>query len=221
VQPNVSVGQHLVEIQWFTGSTASIRDRTLAVHSGSPSNGANRLAVVAAPSGPDLVKTTAFYEDIPGLATTIATGSGTLAVLFSPEGGADSGRMLVRALVDNASIGEVVFAESGNGGRSGTRSYTFTSQELRAGTHNVRLQWEANSGTSRIGDRTMVVSAGDNSSQQTINPSSMAFTPTQSWVDIPSAGTAFFTLDNLSSSAFTISAEVMADPGRIFLRALV
>ena len=221
VQPNVSVGQHLVEIQWFTGSTASIRDRTLAVHSGSPSNGPNRLAIAAAPSGPDLIKTTAFYEDIPGLATTLTTGSGTLAVVFSAEAGADSGQMRVRALVDNASIGEVVFAESGNGGRGGTRSYTFTSQELRAGTHNVRLQWEAVGGTSRIGDRTMVVSAADNSSQQTINPSATLFTPTQTWVDIPFAGTAFFTLDNLSSSAFTLSAEVTADPGRIFLRVLV
>src|SRR5262249_1044768 len=117
VQPNVSVGQHLVEIQWFTGSTGSIRDRSLAVHSGSPSNRPNRLAVAAAPSGPDLVKTTSYYEDIPGLATTITTGAGTLAVVFSAEGGADSGRMLVRALVDNASIGEIVFSESGNGGR--------------------------------------------------------------------------------------------------------
>src|SRR5262245_27205339 len=221
VQPNVNVGQHLVEIQWFTGSTASIRDRTLAVHSGSPSNGPNRLAVAAAPSGPDVIKTTACYEDIPGLATTLTTGSGTLAVVFSAEAGADSGQMRVRALVDNASIGEVVFAESGNGGRGGTRSYTFTSQELRGGTHNVRLQWEAVGGTSRIGDCTMVVSAADNSSQQTINPSGTLFTPTQAWVDIPFAGTAFFTLDSLSSSAFTLSAEVTADPGRIFLRVLV
>src|SRR5262249_58715597 len=133
-------GQHLVEIQWFTGSTASIRDRTLAVHSGSPSNGAIRLAVAAAPSGPDLIKTTAFYEDIPGLATTLTTGSGTLAVVFPAAAGAGSGQMRVRALVDNASIGEVVFAESGNGGRGGKRAYTFNSPQTPGGAPKVTFQ---------------------------------------------------------------------------------
>jgi M6 family metalloprotease-like protein len=221
VQPGVDVGQHLVEIQWFSGSTVSIRDRTLSVHSGSPSNGPNRLAVAAGTSGPDLVKNTAFYEDIPGLSTTVTTNAGTLAVVFSAEGGADSGRMLVRALVDNASIGEAVFSESGNGGRQGTRSYTFVATELRAGAHNVRLQWEAVSGTSRIGDRTMAVSVAETSSQQTAGPSATLFTATQGWVDVPGGSASFFALDNVNTAAFTFSGEVMADPGRLFLRVLV
>src|SRR5215470_18695565 len=69
VQPNVSAGQHLVEIQWLTGSQASIRDRTLSVFSASATTGRNRLAVMAAPSGPDIVNSTPGYQDIPGLAT--------------------------------------------------------------------------------------------------------------------------------------------------------
>ncbi len=140
IQPNVGVGQHLVEIQWLTGSQASIRDRTLMVHSGSPGSGPNRLAVAAAPSGPDLVKSTSFYEEIPGLATSITTiAPTTLALVFSAEGGADSGRMMVRAAVDGVGIGSVLFSEAGNGGRQGTRSYTFTQASLAPGTHRISV----------------------------------------------------------------------------------
>jgi M6 family metalloprotease-like protein len=222
IQPNVSAGQHLVEIQWFTGSAASIRDRTLMVHSGSPSSGPNRLAVIAAPSGPDIVKGTAFYETIPGLDTSITTvTANTLALVFSAEGGADSGGMLVRALVDGASIGTALFSEAGNGGRQGTRSYTFTKATVAPGTHRVTLQWAASGGVSRIGDRTVAVSALDTSSQQTISSTSQTTSPPTSWVDIPATAAFFHAIDGVNAAAFSLSGEVMADPGRLFLRALV
>jgi hypothetical protein len=221
VQPNVDVGQHLVEIQWFTGSTASVRDRTLVVHSGSAAHGQNRLAVTAASSGADLVKSTASFEEIPGLATSIETITvNTLAVVFSAEGGADSGQMRVRALVDGASIGEVLFSEAGNGGRGGTRSYTFTKGAVAQGTHRVTLQWAASGGVSRIGDRTIAVSAVEASSQQT-NNAVQTTTPQTSWVDIPAASALFHATDHVNSAAFSFSGEVLAEPGRLFLRALV
>jgi hypothetical protein len=222
IQPNVDVGQHLVEIQWLTGSKASIRDRTLTVHSGSPAHGQNRLAVVAAPSGPDLVKSTASFEEIPGLATSIESISvTTLAVVFSAEGGADSGRMIVRALVDGASIGEVLFSEAGNGGRGGTRSYTFTKPTLAPGTHRVTLQWAASGGVSRIGDRTVAASAVDPSSQQTNSSAAETTALSTSWMDLPAGAALFNAADHVNTASFSFSGEVTADPGRIFLRALV
>jgi len=141
VQPNVSAGQHLVEIQWLTGSQASIRDRTLSVFSASATTGRNRLAVVAAPSGPDIVNSTPGYQDIPGLTTSITTAApNPLAIIFSAEGDADSGTMMIRALVDGSSTGEMIFAQAGNGGRQGTRSLIFTGPALPAGPHTVKLQ---------------------------------------------------------------------------------
>jgi M6 family metalloprotease-like protein len=223
VQPYVGVGQHLVEIQWRTGSKAFIRDRTLTVHSGSPSMGRNRLAVAAAPSGPDLVKSTVSYEDIPGLATSITTETpNTLAVVFSAEGGADSGRMLVRALVDGAQVGEVIFSEAGDPGRGGTRSFTFTQLVLAPGTHEIRLQWRADGGVSRIGDRTIVVSAVHSSSQQAItsapqNPMNLQLT---GWTDMP-PGSNLFAGDPVTNVAVSFSGEVLSNQGRLFLRVLV
>ena len=77
VAPGVSAGQHTVEIQWFVnaGNTISMRDRTLTVNSGSTFFGVGRLAVAAATSGPDVLKTTATWEDMPGLATSITTAA--------------------------------------------------------------------------------------------------------------------------------------------------
>jgi hypothetical protein len=56
VKPAVKAGQHLVEIQWRTGTPASIRDRTLTVYSASAFIGPGHLAVATAPSGPDIQK---------------------------------------------------------------------------------------------------------------------------------------------------------------------
>jgi M6 family metalloprotease-like protein len=223
VQPNVGVGQHLVEIQWFTGSQASIRDRTLVVHSGSPTTGGNRLAVAAAPSGPDVVKGTTFFEDIPGLATSITTiTANTLAVVFSAEGGADSGRMMVRALLDGVPFGQILYSEAGNGGRQGTRSYTFTKDAVGPGAHRVTVQWAALDGVSRIGDRTLAVSAIETLSQQTSGQTAQTTAPPPlAWVDLPGTSAVFHAADGANTAAFSLSGEVMSEPGRMFLRALV
>ena len=225
VQEGVSGGQHLVEIQMRTGSAATIRDRILTVHSGSPSNGLSRLAVAAAPSGPP-IKAPAQYDDITDLATVINTKvAGTLAITFSAEAWADSGRMMVRAMVDDVETGEVIFAEAGDSQRGGTRSFTFVKFALAAGIHRVKLQWRSGSGVSRIGDRTMSVSAAHRGSQVVTvaePPDPVTLTQT-TWTEFHpgSIGTMVETTDSISNIAITVSTEVLSNGGRVFMRALV
>lgn len=224
VHSNAAGGQHLVEIQWMAGTTASIADRTLVVYSESANSGRNRLAVVAAPSGPDVVKSTSNWESIPGLVTSITSTSGsTLAIVFSAEGGADSGRMIVRALVDGAPVGDVVFSEAGNGGRGGARSYTF-SHSGGPGSHRVTMQWRADGGVSRIGDRTLAVSAVDAGSQEalTFAPSNATTFNQTGWVDLPADfSSTFVATDPVTNVAVSFSGEVKSNEGRLFLRALI
>jgi len=58
VKRAVKAGQHIVEIQWRTGTAARIRDRTLTVYSASAFVGPGHLAVATAPSGPDIQRRT-------------------------------------------------------------------------------------------------------------------------------------------------------------------
>lgn len=225
VQEGVSGGQHLVEIQMRTGSSATIRDRVLTVHSGSSFHGSSRLAVAAAPSGPP-IKAPSQYKDIPDLSTFITTEvPGTLAITFSAEAWADSGRMMVRAMVDGAEVGEVIFAEAGDPQRGGTRSFTFVKFALPAGIHHVKLQWRSGSGVSRIGDRTMSVSAIHRGSQvvtAAVPPDPVTLTQT-TWTDFHhgSSGTIIETTDSVSNVTISVSTEVLSNGGRVFLRALV
>lgn len=225
VQEGVSGGQHLVEIQMRTGSPATIRDRVLTVHSGSPFHGSSRLAVAAAPSGPP-IKAPFHYNDIPDLSTFITTEvPSTLAIAFSAEAWADSGRMMVRAMVDGVEVGEVIFAEAADPQRGGTRSFTFVKFALPAGTHHVKLQWRSGSGVSRIGDRTMSVSAIHRGSQVVIAmaPSNPVTLTQTEWTDLTntSIGTIIETTDSISNVAISVSTEVLSNGGRVFLRALV
>src|SRR4029078_5859735 len=68
IKQNVTAGQHLIEIQWRTGTAASIRDRTLTVYSRAAFAGRDLLAVVAAPSGPLIKTSSSSYADIPDMA---------------------------------------------------------------------------------------------------------------------------------------------------------
>ena len=223
VQPNVGIGQHIVEIQAFSGSAASIRDRVLTVHSASPSAGPNRLKVIAATSGPDVTTSSSSYQDIPQLSGTIKTSVKTgMAIVFSAEGRADSGRMMVRALVDGIEVGEVIFSEAGDPQRGGTRFFTFVAPAMQPGTHAVKLQWKAQGGASRIGDRTMAVSAAEMTSQRVLKQ-----TPRESfeikqttWTDLGSPAT-IITEASVTNLSVAFSAEVLIDKGRLFLRALI
>lgn len=223
VQPNVGVGQHIVDIQATTGSDASFRDRVLTVHSASPTRGRNRLKVVAAPSGPDVTTSSGSHQDVPHLSATLVTTEPIgMAIVFSAESAASAGRMLVRALIDGIEAGEVIFCEAGDPQRGGTRSFTFVAPAVQPGTHDVRLQWKAQDGASRLGDRTMAISAADVGSQRVARRApreSFVITETN-WIDLSSA-TTIIVADPVTNITVSFSAEVLIDKGRLFLRALI
>jgi len=229
VQSAVAAGEHIVEIQWYTpfGASAQVRDRTLNVNSASPTAGAGRLAVAAGISGPDRIKTTSAWATIPGLITTLTTTeTTTLAVVLSAEADADSGRFFARALVDSAVVSDVLFAEAGNGGRQGSRSYTFVLRNLAAGRHVVALQWSAQGGKSRIGDRTLAAFAAPES---TTGGGQFAYGAQQAptkftssgWTTIPGMTRKFTTTAPSSSATLTFGGEVQISSNRMFLRAQV
>jgi len=115
------------------------------------------LIVKTAPSGPDKKTTSTSWVDIPDMSSGIAAAANSnLEITFSGEVSTSSGkRMFVRALVDGqpASPSDVVFAI---GGFTGTRSFTFTKENLKAGAHTIKIQWLIDSGgTAFIGDRTL------------------------------------------------------------------
>ena len=223
VKRGVTAGQHLLEIQWMTGTPAHVRDRTLAVYSGSPSVGRDRLAVAVAPSRPDIEKRDAAYADIPDMSAVINISvEATLAIVFSAEASAATGRLMVRALVDGVEAGEVVFCEGGDPERGGARSFTFVLPAFFAGTRHVKLQWKSTGGPCRLGDRTLTVSSIDQTSQRVVARQSQ--TPKEikpgGWVTLPFV-TSFNVADPLASLAITFSGEVQSNRGRIFLRAVV
>jgi M6 family metalloprotease-like protein len=223
VQPNVGAGQHIVEIESLTGSVASIRDRVLTVHSAPSTHGPNRLKVVAAPSGPDVTTGSSSYQDVPHLSLNLTTTELTgMAIVFSAEGAADSGRLLVRALIDGIQAGEVIFAEAGDPQRGGTRSVTIIAPTVQVGAHVVKLQWKAQGGTCRLGDRTMVISAAGLSSQRVSRRApreSFAITETN-WIDLSSA-TTITAAASVTNVSVSFSGEVLIDKGRLFLRVLI
>ena len=97
--------------------------------------------------------------------------------------------MLVRALVDGVEVGEVIFCEAGDPQRGGTRFFTFVAPAVPAGTHAVRLQWKAQGGSCRLGDRTMAVSAADLSSQRVLRqtPRDSFVISETDWIDLCTA----------------------------------
>ena len=224
VKQNISPGQHLVEIQWRTGTPASIRDRTLMVHSASPFAGRDHLAVAIAPSGKLIETSSSNYLDIPGMSASIgAPESATLAIVFSAEAFAKrDARLMVRALVDGTQVGEVVFCEGGDPGRGGTHSFTFARSLLSAGNHQIRLQWKSTGGPCQLGDRTMAVSAAHFSAQRTMasQPGTANILRTGTWTNLPPFSL-INALDPLSTLSITFSGEVWSNKGRLFLRVLV
>jgi M6 family metalloprotease-like protein len=223
VKTNMSQGQHLVEIQMLTGSDASIRDRVLTVRSANFFQASSTLAVASGTSGAP-IKATSGYKQIPGLTAIITSGlASTIAITFSAEAWADSGKMMVRAVVNGTPTGEVIFAEAGDPQRGGTRSFTFVGPELEGGFDNVvSLEWKSSGGVSRIGDRTMSATAAPVSGGQqrmiAVNPSNPQNVTQTDWIAFADE-IIIETTDSLSNVAITMSTEVLSNKGRVFLRA--
>jgi M6 family metalloprotease-like protein len=229
VKKNVPGGTRTIGVQWYTNpdTVAQLRDRSLVVNSASPSWGTGRLAVAVPVSGPDVVKTTSTWEDVPGLSTTLRTTlPGNFRITFSAEADADSGRFFARALIDNQPTADVLFDAAGNDSHSGTRSYTFFKSNVAAGTHTVKIQWLSESGHIRVGDRTLAVmtspvstTGGGLAGSQYEGPPT-AITST-SWVNLPNAQQSFTTNEPSTNVQVSFGAETATSNGRLFLRALV
>jgi M6 family metalloprotease-like protein len=231
VAPGVSAGQHTVEIQWFVnpGNSISMRDRTLTVNSGSTFFGAGRLAVAAATSGPDVLKTTAIWEDMPGLATSITTAAAQpLLIGFSAEAFADKGRFMARALVDGAVVSDATFLSAGMNSRWGTRSFVFVAPTLPAGAHQVKIQWLADpGGRIRVGDRTLTAASAPSGDRAGLSQAASIQSPPVSfsglvWADVPDLSLTVNALPENSTTSITTGGEAYVQgTGRLFLRVLV
>ena len=223
VATNMTTGFHTVTIEWYTnaGQPVQVRDRSLSVSAASATQGTGRLATAVAPSGPDVVKSTAGWEIIPGLQSTIAVDqTSDLHVTVSAEAAADSGRFFVAASVDNYMPADALFDEAG-GGHGGTHTMTFTIPGVAAGNHSVRMHWRADNGQIRIGDRTMTVTAVvPNSPGGTLRGGMSQMAPTQlsaAWTPLAIAPATFTVTDASTNIELTFAAELWST-NRIFIR---
>ncbi len=225
---NLSAGPHVVEIQWFGHASTQMRDRSLVVHTAHPGSADSALATAAAPSGPSIQTTTTTWQDIPGLSTTITSGTGSeMQIGFSGEVHAAAGQLLVRAVVNGTATGSVRVTEAGTVGHYASRSFMLRRLLPSAGIHNVKLQWSTTAGgVVYMGDRTLTAFTGRNNQPggsfgASWLDTTAAHAPTTTWADVPLMNKAFSTTDPSSTIAFTGSVEAKASPGRLFLRALL
>jgi M6 family metalloprotease-like protein len=230
VQEKLEAGPHIVEIQWLGDAKGvQIRDRTLSLNTAARSAGDARLAVVAAKSGPSIPVTSTTWKDIPDLTTQLESATdGDMRIAFSGEAEASSGTMLVRAIVDGKPTDAVRFTSDASGLEMSSRSFVFRAPALKAGWHDVRMQWAvAGSGQKAwLGDRTMTVYSapgyGIGGGLATAGESSKApVTPSPKWAPVPGTAVDFATADASSVVELAVSMEAKAAPGRLFTRVLV
>ena len=231
VASNLASGTHTIQIQWRVdgGYTAYLGDHSLAVSASPDSPERGALTVVAAPSGPDVSTAAQSWQGVPHLSTNIMTAAGAdLALTVSAEASAASnGRVFLRALIDGqpAAPSDVVFVA---GAFRGTRSFTFTANDLGAGTHNVQIEWLVDDGsTGYFGDRTLIVAASPPASARNAlavasSPSGPSIsTDANAWQNIPHLQSDIDTAAN-TDLAIALSAEAYTSgAGRLFVRALV
>jgi M6 family metalloprotease-like protein len=227
VHTNVGAGQHIVEVQWFSspGTSAQLRDRALTVLSAAPGSGTARLAVAAGTS--EVAAAVSSWAPVSNMNTSLTLDQPSrLAVTFSADAVADSGRFFARAVVDGVVLSDVLFAESL--APRAPRAYTFVLDGVAAGAHSVRIDWHGEGGTLRVGPRTLsVVSAptalAADGGMAAAGFQLAPFTVTSStYVDLPSSSTTFDTSAASSSAIVTVGAEVrMNGAGRFFLQPII
>lgn len=227
VQTNVSAGQHIVEVQWFSslGTSAQLRDRALTVLSAAPGSGPARLAVASA--GGELSSVVSAWEPVSGMSTSLTLDEpSNLAVTFSAEAVADSGRFFARAVVDGLVPSDVLFAE-GLAPRA-PRAYTFVLNNVAAGAHTVRIDWYGEGGTLRVGPRTLSVISTPVARRPEGGMAAAGFqlapftVSSSTYVDLPFSSTTFTTDAASSSVIVTVGGEVrMNGSGRFFLQPII
>jgi M6 family metalloprotease-like protein len=157
-------GLHTLEVQWLGDENASgfIRDAAILIRQGDIDSSRGALLSATPASGSNIETKSTAWVDVPGLEKDIQTEDrDSLIATVSAEASASSGESVwIRVLVDGvvADPGPVEFAA---GAFEGTRTMAFGMTDLDPGTHEVRVQWHADSGgTAVLGDRTLTVSAG-------------------------------------------------------------
>ncbi|MFI4953816.1 MAG: hypothetical protein ACHP7M_11810 [Burkholderiales bacterium] len=161
--PKVTAGFHLVRVQWLSGDSYTMTERSLAIRSVPSVPGTNAQLSLAVPaSGPavHVGRTAGSWATIPGLTTTMATRLPmNLQISFAAEMGVGSTRFLARALVDGAPAqpGDITMEEVDHQSE-GTRSMVFSSVNVPPGAHTIVIQWYCDTGGDIwVGDRTLSV----------------------------------------------------------------
>lgn len=218
VRPNVTYGQHIVEIEWKADDDVMIRARSMTVES-LPST----LGGVASATG-EIARNTNTWADVPGMTKTITTNDvQDFAITFSADSVADTGSLFVRAIVDGSTVSEVAFVENGTGSRHGARSYTFLRKNVLAGSHEVKLQWRVEGGSARLGPRTLAVSAGRPTGSAGLDAAAFTSSVPTTYTSaefVTVLNDAFTTQGPNSSAILSFGAEIKTN-GPVYLRALV
>jgi M6 family metalloprotease-like protein len=225
-------GFHLVRVQWLSGDSYTMTNRSLAVRSAPTTPGQSaQLAVTAPMSGPDVHLTRGgAWANIPGLITTIATRQITdMQITFSAEMNAFHTRFIARAVLDGATAMPAdITMEQQDHSSEGTRSMTFSRLNVLPGIHTVTIQWYTDPGGDiSVGDRTLSVLAsqridkegGVDSEVREITP---AVISSAGWTSLLSG---FIETGDTASSAIVTAASVehrrVSGSGGTHLRVLV
>ena len=169
IVPRVAAGFHLVRIQWLSGDSYTAHGRSLAVRSvpQNPNVATAQLQYAVPASGPLIHIAPGFkghWSTIPGLVAGIYTPRKTnMQITFAAEMFVGSTRFIARALIDNATpVPGDITMEQQDHRSEGTRSVTFSADNVPAGAHFIAIQWYCDSGGDiAVGDRTLSVYAVD------------------------------------------------------------
>ena len=229
VAPKVSAGQHTVEIEWkpmVPGFAPRMRDRSLTMRSAAPGRGTGRLAVNDSGGAAAFEVSPAQYQRIPGTEVTLTTAqAGHLAITFSTDVAVSNGRLFAQAVVDGATVADVLLSET-SAPQRGARSYTFVTKELPAGAHTIEVRARVEGGSAQLHARSAAVASAPLSTADggmvavgvQTPPTSITST---SFVDVPSWTADVTTTAGASTLIIDTGAEVSVSGARLFLRALV
>jgi len=192
----LTAGTHQVKVQWRVngGGTARLGDRSMVLRFAAPGSDIFRMTgglgySVSVPGGG--------WNDLPGLSGTVDTPWDTHLAVNIAGGFRSSGRgkrIFLRALVDNkvASPGNTVIVEDTP--FEGMQSFTFYTDKLPKGKHQVRIQWMADASGS-VHTPTFTVTALPNiwtfdhtGYLHLSNESAFKYTTSTSFQGIPGAG---------------------------------
>jgi M6 family metalloprotease-like protein len=158
-------GLHTLEVQWLADENASgfIRDAALLIRQGDTANDRGHLLTATPESGANLETTSTSWQDVPGLQKHVQTtdSQDCLTATVSAEAYASSAKSVwIRVLIDGV-VAEPGLVKFASGAFEGTRTMAFGICNPAPGTHDVRVQWHADTGgKAGLGDRTLTVCVG-------------------------------------------------------------